>query len=118
MPTRFHQQRGAVPIAAPERLLDTFMRQGGHGKPCVGDPEAAFFLRKQCYCGVNSLPLCLGSCPCSRAFCAMSQDQLMNCPHGSLGGGCFRKCKWDSTDTPYSKVICTLLLVSSVESPG
>ncbi len=35
-----------------------------------------------------------------------------------IDDGLLHKCKWDSTDAGYSKSICSVLLVSSLESSG
>jgi hypothetical protein len=62
------------------------MRQLGHGKAGVCDPEPTFLLGKYCGSGFYRMALYLGGRHSSGTVDTLAENQLMNSTHLLIGG--------------------------------
>jgi hypothetical protein len=68
-------------LAAPQRFVDAFVRQRGHGKARMGDAQPGYFFGQDEAGGFHGLPF--GPClhHAADVLEAFSQDQLMHLTH-------------------------------------
>jgi hypothetical protein len=81
-PSGLYQQRCSVSLAPPQRLLNTLMRQAGHGEPCMGDAEPGNFLGHNRRSRLHGLPVGPAFSFAAGAFQAFPKNQLMYLTHG------------------------------------